>query len=267
MASRAPKQWCRTKHETINSFENWHQNLQYTLSLDANFTPFMIDGSSWGKKSKGSPLCGFKDDADPEKANSHTAPQKVTQLELILGQIASYCPVISRNTIVKNSTSFNDIWQAIRLPFGFQSSGSHFLDLSDIKLEADECHDDLYQRLVAFIEDNMLEANGISHHGTQLTDDDEMTPTVENIIVLMWLKPIHPELRRLVKQRYGTELRSQTLVSIKPEILQAMDSLLDELHSVEDARVMWAAAASNKRDSGPRASMSQPAGNKSCPPC
>ena len=69
MASRAPKQWCLTKHETINSFENWRQNLQYTLSLDANFTPFMIDGSSWGKKSKGSPLRGFKDDADPERTS------------------------------------------------------------------------------------------------------------------------------------------------------------------------------------------------------
>ena len=110
MASRVPKQWCLTKLETINSFENWRQNLQYTLSLDANFTPVMIDGSSWGKKSKGSPLLGFKDDADPEKANSRTASQKVTQLELMLGKIANYCRVISRNTIVKHSTSLNDIW-------------------------------------------------------------------------------------------------------------------------------------------------------------
>ena len=113
----------------------------------------------------------------------------------------------------------------------------------------------------------MLEANGISHHDTQLTDDEEMTPTVESIIVLMWLKLIHPELPMLVKQRYGTELRSQSLESIKPEISQAMDSLLDELHSVEDAKVMRAAAASSKRDSGPRANMSRPAGNKSCPLC
>ena len=36
----APKQWCLSKVETINSFENWKQNLLYTLSLDSNFTPF-----------------------------------------------------------------------------------------------------------------------------------------------------------------------------------------------------------------------------------
>ena len=56
----------------------------------------------------------------------------------MLGQIANFCPVIARNTIVKGSTSLKSIWQAIRLHFGFQSTGAHFLDFSSIKLEADE---------------------------------------------------------------------------------------------------------------------------------
>ena len=43
-SARAPKQWCLTKVETVNSFENWRQNLQYTLSLDANFAQFLTDG-------------------------------------------------------------------------------------------------------------------------------------------------------------------------------------------------------------------------------
>ena len=29
--------------ETINSFDNWKQNLLYTLSLDSNFAPFLAD--------------------------------------------------------------------------------------------------------------------------------------------------------------------------------------------------------------------------------
>ena len=49
----------------------------------------------------------------------------------------------------------------------------------------------------------------------------KLTPTVENVIVLLWLKLTHPELPRMVKQGYGTELRSRTLTSIKPEISQA----------------------------------------------
>ncbi|KAL5005704.1 hypothetical protein ScPMuIL_016862, partial [Solemya velum] len=54
--------------------------------------------------------------------------------------------------------------------------------------------------------------------------DEELSPSMENMITLIWLKLIHSGLPRLVKQRYGTELRSRTLASIKPEISQALDS-------------------------------------------
>ena len=201
MATRAPKQWCLTKSETVNSYENWRQNIIYTLSLDANFAPFLVEGVTWMKKSSTTPLRGFINDAAPiPEANRRTATHKVTMLELMLGQIANFCPVISRNTIVKASTSINSIWQAIRSHFGFQATGAHFLDFSDIKLEVDERPEDLYQRLVAFTEDNLLRVGGgITHHGAAPTEDEDISPSVENIIVLTWLRLIHRDLPRLIK--------------------------------------------------------------------
>ncbi|KAL5011512.1 hypothetical protein ScPMuIL_010063 [Solemya velum] len=76
---RAPKQWCLTKNETINSFENWKQNLQYTLSLDTNFSAFLVHGATWEKKTRTTPLRGFVDDDGvvPE-ARRRTAQQKCT---------------------------------------------------------------------------------------------------------------------------------------------------------------------------------------------
>lgn len=38
-SNRAPKQWSISKLKTINLFENWQENVKYTLSLDSNFTP------------------------------------------------------------------------------------------------------------------------------------------------------------------------------------------------------------------------------------
>ena len=169
-------------------------------------------------------------------------PSKSVMLHLMLGQIANYCPVISRNSIVKTSTSIESIWQCIRLHFGFQTTGAHFLDLADIRLGAEERPEDLYQRIVAFVEDSLLSGHGILHHGDMVTED-EMSPTLENFVVLTWLRLIHPDLPKLVKQRYGTELRSRTLASIKPEISQALDSLLDEIRSSEDAKVMRTATS------------------------
>ena len=105
-------QWCLTKHETINTLEIWHQNRLYTISLDVNFSQFITGGTKWDKNRKASPKRGFT--TDPEgPVGQPTAMQKVTQLELLLGQIANYCLVISRNSIVKNSTSLNTTWQFI----------------------------------------------------------------------------------------------------------------------------------------------------------
>ena len=64
--------------------------------------------------------------------------------------------------------------------------------------------------------------------------------SLENTVVVLWLQFINPGLPMLVKQKYGAELRNKTIASIKPEISQALDSLLDELKSVEESKVFRA---------------------------
>ena len=273
---RAPKQWCLTKTESINSFESWKQNLVYTLSLDVNFAPFLVEGAVWTKKTKAEPLRGFTNNGeDAPETQSRTAQQKTNMLELMLGQIANYCPIISRNTIVKSSTSIKCIWNAIRIHFGFQATGAHFVDFDDIKLQPSERPENLYQRLMAFVEDSLLRSNcNITHHNEQITEDEELSPTMENFIVLSWLRLINPALPKLVKQRYGTELRSRTLASIKPEISQALSSLLDEIACSDEGKVMRTEVSSFRGNHNRRLQgfpFKQPGSNspskKSCPLC
>ena len=179
------------------------------------------------------------DDSSVPEAKRLTATQKNTHLELLLGQIANFCPIVSRSSIIKNSVSLNDVWQKIRLHYGFQSTGAHFLDLSNIHLSPDERPEDLYQRLMAFFEDNLLTVGGgISHQGETISTDEDLTSTLENTIVFLWLQLINPGLPQLVKQKYGSELRNKSLASLKPEISQALSSLLDELRSIEDSKAM-----------------------------
>ena len=88
----------------------------YTLSLDQNFAPFLDEHFRWNKKSAADPHRGLASDDDnvPEDRR-RTATQKTVQLELMLGQIANFCPVVSRNTIVKTAerhlaTSSSTLW-------------------------------------------------------------------------------------------------------------------------------------------------------------
>ncbi|KAK3748513.1 hypothetical protein QZH41_008577, partial [Actinostola sp. cb2023] len=142
-----------------------------------------LEDASWGKKSKADPLRGFVNDGEEvPTARRRTAQQKNTMLELMLGQIANYCQIISRSTLVKGSTSLDSIWQAIRLHFGFQTTGAHFIDFDSIVLEPDERPEDLYQRLMAFVEDCLLKANELTHHSDAIQEDEELSPTVEKIL-------------------------------------------------------------------------------------
>ena len=100
-----------------------------------------------------------------------------------------------------------------------------------------------------------------------MTNNEELSPSLENLILLTWLRLIKPALPKLVKQRYGTELITRTLSSIKPDISQALDSLLDEITSAEDARVMRAAAGSRSRNRcWPQKQQRRPS-NRNCPQC
>lgn len=269
---RAPKQWCLKPIETVNTFENWRQNLQYILALDSNFAPFLGEDVKWEKKDKKFPTRGLSDDGpDIPQAYNKTAAQKVALLDLMLGQIANYAPVVSRNTIIKKCISLEAIWETIRAHYHFQSTGARFLDFAQLKLEPGERPEDLYQRLVAFVEDSLLRKDGrLKHNEEMLDEDEEMTPTLENLVVLIWLRLIHSDLPRLVQQRYGTELRSRTLATIKPEISLALESLLDELQSTQEVKAMRAATAHARVSSFRPQKVPSPGfstKSKSCPIC
>ena len=110
-SNRSPKQWSLTKNETITTFEAWRQNLQYSLSLDANFVPFLADNFTWLKKSSTAPNRGLEPDGDDvPTTRRRTAFQKNLHLDLMLGQIANFCTVISPSSIVNNSTSISSVW-------------------------------------------------------------------------------------------------------------------------------------------------------------
>ena len=237
-SSKAPKQWSLQSDATITQFEAWKNNLIFTLSLDKINAQFLTSNATWLKHSRTAVNRGFTDDADTVAEGSRlTAVQKASALQILLGQIANYAP-INRATIIKQSTCLNDVWKAIRLHCGFQANGARVLDLADMALKPGERPQDLFQRLLAFLDDNLMKTDGgIRHHNETITEDEELTPSLENVVVVIWLSLLHKDLPKLIKQRYSTQLRSHSLASVKDEISGALDSLLEEIQNNQDSRV------------------------------
>ena len=98
----------------------------------------------------------------------------------------------------------------------------------------------MYQTIVAFVVDKLQQASRRHEQRGQLPEHEELSPIVENLIVLKWLKKSIPGYLNSLKQNYGTELRSRTLAIIKSEISQALTSLLDEIHGTDNAKMVRA---------------------------
>ena len=97
------------------------------------------------------------------------------------------------------------IQQIIRLHYGFRTTGAHLIDFATIKLEPLERPEDLYQRLMAFIEDNLLRKDmGLTHNDIHISEDEDISQPLDNFVVLTWLRLINAHLPKLIKQRYGT---------------------------------------------------------------
>ena len=86
----------------------------YIRSFETNFVSFLEPGATWLKRTTANPNRGLTD--DPEAVNPRVmAGQKLYRLDLMLGEIANFYPIISRNGIIRDSVSLNDIWQATLL--------------------------------------------------------------------------------------------------------------------------------------------------------
>jgi hypothetical protein len=229
--TKAPKQWKLTEDESFSSFTSWQHNLLYTLARDKDFAPFLKSDVTWEKLTATNPTRGFTDDTTGDKT---TALQKVANLGQMLGLISQWVPHYLATDITKNSTSMDNIWQCIRKYYGFQQSETQFMKFSSITWEEGERPERLYQRVLAHLQDNLLQKGSkLKHNGVIAEADEDMSPTVERLAVLRWMELIHPNLPALVQRTFAYDLQRMTLKDIQPQIVDALDGFLEELRCEE----------------------------------
>ena len=249
---KIPKPEHLTEQETLTSFKKWQKNILFHLSVRNEFAAFIEPTFTWQKSSTTNR--GLTDDPQTTE-NRKTALQKNIVLEQMLGLIAQFAPDLLNNEIVNKSVSLNWIWNRIRKHYSFSHSEVNFLKINSIKRETSERYETFYQRIVAHVEDNLLTVeSGIEHDGAVLTADEHMSPTVERLIVNMWLNQIDSRLAAYVGRVYAHDLQKRSLKDIQPLICEAMDELLAELNAQEDAHVNVARSSYNSPRDDRRAS-------------
>ena len=246
--------------ETINSIERWRQSVLYLLRLNEEFRPYMNQDFEFGRKTKTKPFRKLtnsirikKDDKGvvvKEEDGSNAVEVIVSQedkcyiVDLMLEQIANFCPLIPRYDITRDSSSLSEVWNKIRLYYNLEKSGALLNECWNISRKEDESPQALFARLKQAYNDNLITANTLHHVDGVLEEDEEMSPTLESNIVLHWLNILHPKLRAAVTQRFATQLRSNTYASLFPEISRSVGTILEELNN--DASVSRIYSTNNR---------------------
>ena len=216
-----------TENETLTSFEDWRNQIEFFLSQDRDLANFLNPDVTWVQTALKIQHRGLENGA------------KLLHLNRFLGIIASLAPPLLHGDIVNDTTSLVSIYTIIRSYYQLAPSESTFIKFNEIKRELNgtdlERPQHLYLRLRQFIRDNLLTKNSNLRHDDHLpTEDEILSPTTERLIVLRWLELLHPSLPKHISNVFSHELQNQTLKDIQPLIVSQIDSLLNDIAQKEE---------------------------------
>ena len=102
----------------------------------------------------------------------------------------------------------------------------------EVKFKPGDSHEALWEHVSSIIDDNFLDpADNITREG-HIPNLEELSPILQNCTVVLWLHKILLLLPSIVKERFSTTLRSQTIMSIREEISEALlSSLLTQIEN------------------------------------
>ena len=135
---------------------------------------------------------------------------------------------LNQDTVKDLCRSFDHIIQLVADSYEFTEKPSNILGLSHVQLIANEDYNAFYARLRAEVLDRLKIKGAKIKDNTELLEDEILTPTFEEVIVLWCLEKIDHRLPDLTNQTFGEKLIGDvTLKDLQPEIFQNIQNLLE----------------------------------------
>jgi hypothetical protein len=123
--------------------------------------------------------------------------------------------------------------RALEQHYYIQKAGAHFLSISDIRFKAGDSYENFYMELHGAFEDTLRKQGEtlLYRNNEVLETNEEMSPTLEKTIVLLWLERIDPRLPQKISATFAHQMVGNTsLRNLQPTISARIPSLLQELY-------------------------------------
>ena len=106
-----------TENETLTSFEDWRNNLEFFLRQDKDISNFLKSTATWNQSSSPGDHRGLDSD------------EEVINLKQFLGIIASLSPPLLHGDITNDCISLSDIYRLLRSYYQFAPSESTLFNI------------------------------------------------------------------------------------------------------------------------------------------
>ena len=257
---KAPAPLPATGVDTV-AFKVWKNQLVAHVQQDVNHHYFMPGGqyATWRAAEDGTRIQQLAD-RDPDKLaidnrrnelgnNGHSAEIRLlltrrnAQLAKFVTHIATLCHHTENDDVTNHSTSLEWIFDYLKKHYGLMTKGANFMNISDHCYKQGVPHQTFYKQYRASFVDNLRARGDVVKFKNDLVlaEDEKLSPSFENAIVLWTLEKIDPRLPAKVKKNYGYQMSGDvTLKDLQPVIFENIPLLIEELDQAQIAKAFAA---------------------------
>ena len=216
---------------TDTTFNIWKDALEIYLEIDERFHKFLNGGdyTTWEAAETYSDRIRALNTADTE-SNLSSIRKELRQFLCI---IAKFVHQDYYQPIVRHSTSLEWIYKKIRQDYGIEQKGIHFLNILDIKYDptGNVTPIGLYNNYRSLLIGNLGKSGDhVQWKNSVLQEDEKLSPTMEDLILVNVLQLLHPKLPAYIKEAYCHKIGSnKRLMDFKSDILSKAKQYIEEI--------------------------------------
>jgi hypothetical protein len=168
-----------------------------------------------------------------EKQKKKLKVVRNNQLARMIQHIASLVHYTEQDDIVQNSTSVKWIWTYLENHYNIAPKGANFLRITKHHYKSGVVPATFYKEFRASFLDNLRKKDepiGTRKPNAKLKEDEVLSPSFEDAIILWTLEKIDPRLPMKVSKDYEHRLGQGTYLSdLHSSIFQAIPSMIEDL--------------------------------------
>ena len=225
---------------TETKFNIWKEELEVYLSQEKSFSVFLSGEKyeTWESYETNPNRIEHLDNSDvtqPSNDNGNEVSQtecaliNAEKLRDLRKNLRTVLSIVGKcvseghyNNVIRHSTSLQSIFNMLRSDYDIQHAGIHFFNILDVKYNS-SVHTPVafYNQYRTVITNNLAKSGDkIKYKNEVHTQDEKITPMLEDIILLNVIREIDERLPSYIKTHYNHKMkREERLMDFKSDIL------------------------------------------------